>query len=258
MAPLTDYETLARLVSAHMTRGVVTNTMVSQEEYAGDLAAGTLEARETPAGLLLLRQRPTHIRLQFYLNDLSVPLGTALPSPTVTEIAFRPRDVKLQQAVDYLRHQGFAPVLERVRLSRPAGEAPLPDRPLTRPTQSAPVLAFLQENFSSLTGCLPTEGELDDLLAQGRVLTLEENGEILGLLHFALTGNTGEIRHLAVRADRRGEGLTRPLLAGYLQAAAGGKSIVWTRHDHLSAQAAYGRFGFVPDGRRAAVLCHQR
>ena len=173
MAPLTDYETLARLVSAHMTRGVVTNTMVSQEEYAGDLAAGTLEARETPAGLLLLRQRPTHVRLQFYLNDLSVPLGTALPSPTVTEIAFRPRDVTLQQAVDYLRRQGFAPVLERVRLSRPAGEAPLPDRPLTRPTQSAPVLAFLQENFSSLTGCLPTEGELADLLAQGADLGRE-------------------------------------------------------------------------------------
>lgn len=54
------------------------------------IAAGTLRAQATPAGLLLLRDRGDHTRLTFYLGDLTVPLGAELPPPTVTEVAFRP------------------------------------------------------------------------------------------------------------------------------------------------------------------------
>ena len=118
------------------------------------------------------------------------------------------------------------------------------------------VQAFLQSNFSPLTGCLPNREELDRDLRQGRVLTLEEGGAITGLLHFSLVGNTGEIRHLAVRSDLRGTGRTRPLLDGYLRAIGGVKSVVWTRSDDLAAQTAYQRRGFVPDGRRSVVLCY--
>ena len=77
---------------------------------------------------------------------------------------------------------------------------------------------------------------------------MEEQGAITGLLHFTLEGTTGEIRHLAIQASRRGTGRTRPLLAAYLQAIGGAKSVVWTRADHLAAQTAYGRFGLCPDG----------
>lgn len=258
MAPLNDYEDLSQLVSSHMRPGVVTNTMVTPGEYGPAIAAGTLDALETPAGLLLLRDRTDHTRLNFYLNDLSRPLDTPLPSPTVAEVAFRPRDTGLQETVTYLRGQGFTSVFERVRLSRPAGPAGEPALPLLTPgPENTPwVLSFLRENFNPLTGCLPTEEELAGQLAQGRVLVLEEKGQITGLLHFVFDGKTGEIRHLAVRSDRRGTGRTRPLLAGYLQAIGGAKSIVWTRRDDLAAQTAYGRFGFTPDGRRSAVLCY--
>ena len=57
MAPLNDYEDLSQLVSSHMRPGVVTNTMVTPGEYGPAIAAGTLDALETPAGLLLLRDR---------------------------------------------------------------------------------------------------------------------------------------------------------------------------------------------------------
>lgn len=126
------------------------------------------------------------------------------------------------------------------------------------PERGRDVLAFLQANFSPLTGCLPNEAELKADLAHRQVLLLEEQGAITGLLHFTLEGTTGEIRHLAIQASRRGTGRTRPLLAAYLQAIGGAKSVVWTRADHLAAQTAYGRFGFAPDGRRSAVLCYTK
>lgn len=239
----------------HFHRGVRTNTMVSPENMDRPLPPGTLRAQATPAGLLLLRDRGDHTRLTFYLGDLTVPLGAELPPPTVTEVAFRPRDTGLRETVSYLTAQGFVPVLERLRLSRPAGE---PALPLSTPAPEAlsSVQAFLQSNFSPLTGCLPNREELDRDLRQGRVLTLEEGGAITGLLHFSLVGNTGEIRHLAVRSDLRGTGRTRPLLDGYLRAIGGVKSVVWTRSDDLAAQTAYQRRGFVPDGRRSVVLCY--
>ena len=53
METITAYEDLARLVTGHFHRGVRTNTMVSPEEYGPAIAAGTLRAQATPAGLLL-------------------------------------------------------------------------------------------------------------------------------------------------------------------------------------------------------------
>ena len=158
METITAYEDLARLVTGHFHRGVRTNTMVSPEEYGPAIAAGTLRAQATPAGLLLLRDRGDHTRLTFYLGDLTVPLGAELPRPTVTEVAFRPRDTGLRETVSYLTAQGFVPVLERLRLSRPAGETGEPALPLSTPAPEAlsSVQAFLQSNFSPLTGCLPT------------------------------------------------------------------------------------------------------
>lgn len=256
-----DYDALATLASAHMHRGVKANTLVTQADYGPALAAGALTVHETPAGLLLLRDRGDHTRLTFYLNDLTHPLGLDFPSPTVTEVAFRPRDTGLQEAAAYLQAQGFTPLLERYRLSRGLGETEglaLPPATPAAPDEAVDILAFLRANFSPLTGCLPTLDELRSDLAQGHVLVLKDGQDYLGLLHFSWDGRVGEIRHLAVAEAMRGRGLTRPLLAAYLSAVGGGKSIVWVRADYAAAQAAYRRFGFAPDGRRSLVLCYTK
>ena len=115
METITAYEDLARLVTGHFHRGVRTNTMVSPEEYGPAIAAGTLRAQATPAGLLLLRDRGDHTRLTFYLGDLTVPLGAELPRPTVTEVAFRPRDTGLRER----RESRLSPFLPRRRRRSP-------------------------------------------------------------------------------------------------------------------------------------------
>ena len=258
--PIDSYDVLAQMVSDHLCRGVRTNTIVTEAAYAPAITAGTLTAQNSPAGLLLWEDRRSHHYLHFWLNDLDADLNAALPVPTVTEVAFRPRDTGLQEAVSYLTQQGFSTLFYRKRLSRPSGPCPVPEHPLRTPgPEEAPaVLAALQENFSALTGCLPNAQELARDLAQQQVLTLEDAVGIVGLLHFSYDGKHGEIRHLAVRASARGTGCTKPLIAGYLNAIGGQKSIVWAREDYPAAQAAYTAFGFTPDGRRAAVLYNKK
>lgn len=260
MERIDRYETLSQMVSDHLHRGVRANTMVTEKAYGPAIAAGTLTAQATPAGLLLARDRGDHFRLNFYLNDLTVPLGAELPVPSVTEVAFRPQDAGLQEAVRYLQSQGFQLILERYRMSRkaqPAGKPALPPV-VPGPSDGPRALSFLQENFSTLTGCLPDLRELTEDLAQGQVLLLEDSRGIAGLLRFTFDGKSGEIRHLAVREDLRGRGLTQPLIAGFLQATGGAKSVVWLRTDFPQARAAYEKQGFVPDGRRSAVLYYTK
>ncbi|MGM9578011.1 MAG: GNAT family N-acetyltransferase, partial [Evtepia sp.] len=146
----------------------------------------------------------------------------------------------------------------RIRMSRPAGLPEPPAQPVrtAEPAENQAVLAFLRQNFSPLTGCLPNKAELAEALGQGQVLVLEEAGEYTGLLHYSYDGKSGEIRHLAVRANHRGRGLTRPLITAFLQAVGGAKSTVWLREDFPAARAAYETMGFAPDGRRSAVLCY--
>lgn len=255
-SPLSSYEELAALASAHMTRGVLANTMVSRAAYEPAIARGALLARETPAGLLLLQKRETHHRLTFFLHDTTVPLDAVFPAPTVTEVAFRPRDAGLQEAVQYLQTQGFSPLLRRLRMSRPAGEGPR-DAPGVFPgevSRLSAVAAFLGESFSSLTGCLPNEAELTEALRQGQVLLSQDETGLTGLLHFSFDGKSGEIRHLAIRSDKRGQGLTRPLIAAFLKATQNSKSTVWLRDPYPAAQAAYTALGFAPDPRHSVVL----
>ena len=155
MERIDRYDALAELASRHMTKGVRANTLVSQAEYGPAAESGGLLAQETPAGLLIARDRGDHHRLNFYLSDLTVPLGANLPAPAVTEVAFRPRDTGLQETVPYLQSQGFALLLWRIRMSRPAGLPEPPALPVrtAEPTENRAVQAFLRENFSPLTGC---------------------------------------------------------------------------------------------------------
>lgn len=143
------YEQISELITANLKKGVRTNTAMSREEYEREISHGSLMAGETPQGLIILRNRPSHIKLNYYINDIGSPIDLVelekairaegwnrsdecsnnkneqeRPSPDkliVTETAFRERDMALKETVGYLAGCGFEEVLSRVRLSRPAG-----------------------------------------------------------------------------------------------------------------------------------------
>ena len=143
------YEQISELITANLKKGVRTNTAMSREEYEREISHGSLMVGETPQGLIILRNRPSHIKLNYYINDIGSPIDLVelekairaegwnrsdeccnnkneqeRPSPDkliVTETAFRERDTALKETVGYLAGCGFEEVLSRVRLSRPAG-----------------------------------------------------------------------------------------------------------------------------------------
>ena len=92
-----SYAALAPLLSAQLRRGVVTNCFLSAEDYQRELPRG-LYYEEREGCLLLLRQRPGHLILNFYLQ----PGGTFFPAgrkkPVVTELSCRAKDADAMSA----------------------------------------------------------------------------------------------------------------------------------------------------------------
>ena len=88
----------------------------------------------------------------------------------------------------------------------------------------------------------------------GEMLCLTDEAGITGLLHYAPGRAACEIRHLAVRADCRGQGLAQRLL-GMLRARTGGqKCTVWARQGNTPAERFYEKNDFRPDGWTSVVL----
>lgn len=112
---------------------------------------------------------------------------------------------------------GFREVLRRTRRTRKPEAFPVETTAVpAKPEDFEDISRFLSEHFSALTGCLPTADDLRENLANGHtVITRDEKG-VSGVLHFAVSRASTEIRHLAVRADCRGKGLAGELLAAYL------------------------------------------
>ena len=107
MEQIKSYKLLSQRVSAHLTRGVRCNVLVTQAQFAPLAAAGRLYVQETSAALLLLQDWESHYRLHFFLHDVGLSLE-GLSKPVVAEIPFRPRDTGLQEAASYLETQAFA------------------------------------------------------------------------------------------------------------------------------------------------------
>ncbi len=128
METITAYEDLARLVTGHFHRGVRTNTMVSPEEYGPAIAAGTLRAQATPAGLLLLRDRGTTPASPFIWGPDRSPGRGAAPVPPSPKWLSAPGHRTSGDRL-YLTAQGFVPLCWSGLSLPPRGETGEPALP---------------------------------------------------------------------------------------------------------------------------------
>lgn len=255
MRKIENFAQISDLLSTQLKRGVVTNNFLRGDDYTREIANG-LYIHEADGALLLFRERGDHLVMKFYLHPNAVLSLPETDRPIVTELSCRMKDAEaMANAAEQFCALGFREVLRRTRRTRKP--EPFPAQTIAFPAQSEDfedVSRFLSEHFSALSGCLPTESDLRENLASGHtVITRDEQG-VSGVLHFAVSRTSTEIRHLAVRADCRGRGLAGELLTAYLAATDGAKSQVWARTGNAPAEHFYEQHGYRPDGWTSAVL----
>ena len=221
MRKIENFAQISDLLNAQLKKGVITNNFLRGDDYTREIANG-LYIHEAGGALLLFRERGDHLVMTFYLHPNAL---------------------------------GFREVLRRTRRTRKPEAFPVETTAApAKPEDFEDISRFLSEHFSALTGCLPTADDLRENLANGQtVITRDEKG-VSGVLHFAVSRASTEIRHLAVRADCRGKGLAGELLTAYLAATDGAKSQVWARTGNAPAEHFYEQHGYRPDGWTSAVL----
>lgn len=256
MERIESYGALAPLLSAQLKKGVYTNHVLSRDETEWAVAEG-LAVEPFDGGLWIARRRGCHDLLTFYLQQGAEVKLPALERPAVLELAWRPKDAqRAAEALEALKVAGFTECYRRARREREASPAEELPADVVFPTgdRTEAVLAFLEGHFDALTGCVPSLPRLTEQLERGEVAVLEDGAGIRGMLHFAPGRNAMEIRHLAVRADCRGQGLAGILLAAALWKCSGCKSLVWARQGNAPAETFYEHHGFRLDGWQSAVL----
>lgn len=258
MRQIWSYEELSRAAGGYLRPGVTANVMVTREKFGSDIKAGRLLMEAGEDNLWIAARRETHIRLYFYLNDLARPLEEGFDLPAAAEIAFRGHGEKLAALEGCLALCGLKPAFRRIRLARPS-EPCLTAGGVSAgwPDDARTIYGFLETSFSPLTGCLPTLDEVLAGTADRRFVALEDEKGIAGLIHMAPEKNGVEIRHLAVRKDRRGQGLADRLVTACIEENPGKICRVWVREDYDSARQVYARAGFRPDGWRSLVFQNQ-
>ena len=280
------YSDLSPLLTSALTPGVLSNGIPSPEDCRREIEAGTLDALKIGQGVILVRDRGDFVRLNWLLTP---PIPEELPPEflrrlknAVAEIPGRAGDPKKAQAEAIFRRSGFDPLFRRIRMTRPK-DRPM-DRPMDRPTDvpisPAPdrdstfsvgpagpcepdrteIKNLLASSFDPLTGCLPTEKELGEILARGEILAARDGltGELAGVLHLRSLRGAAEIRHLAVDPKFRRRGAGQKLVGEFLARTAGLRAVVWLREDNAPASALYASAGFAPDGWESAVLCRRQ
>ena len=269
-----SYEALSPLLTSALTPGVLSNGIPSPEDCRREIEAGTLYAVKIGQGVILVRDRGDFVRLNWLLTppipeELSPEFLRRLKT-AVAEIPGRAGDPKKAQAEALFRRSGFDPLFRRIRMTRPKD----PGMPSTcrddSPFSIEPagpgepdlteIKSLLASSFDSLTGCLPTDGELAEILAGGEILAARDRltGALAGILHLRSLRGAAEIRHLAVDPKFRRRGAGQKLVGEFLARIAGLRAVVWLREDNTPASALYSSAGFAPDGWESAVLCRKQ
>lgn len=231
---------------------ICTNFFLPADETERAVLSGELFCEEWDGGMLILRSRGDYWRTYFYLADPDSAVTCEIPAPAVLEIPYRDRDTAAKSAVRGFTEAGFAPLFQRIRMTRRGSELSCDGTAVRASSDDAEKLkAIFRENFHLLAGCIPTEDELSGEIRAGHILT---DSARTALLHFT-EGKAGtELRHLAVEEAYRNRGTGSALVGAYLKICGAKKSTVWVRNDNEAAIRTYEKYGYRADGMKSAVL----
>ena len=261
MEVVKDYQTLSKLLSAQLRSGVLTNAFFSKECCQRDIKGGRLSVECRENSLLLCHQREKYSLVHFYLHSLedeAVFSSLKTDGPVVMEIAYRPKDVRYHEVIEFWKRGGFFVQFERGRLQRKRMEhvenGAFNDVRRATLTDIDEISSILEAEYDPILGCLPLRDELLDDIEAGHILCVGEVGTIKGVLQIGVD-RAVEIKHITVLEPYRQQGIATRLIQSINQYVPGRRSLVWSQKDNLSAWRVYEKNGYIADGWSSVVLC---
>ena len=260
MRRLDDLSEASKLAFSSLKPGVLTNHVMTADEYREDINRKLLFTHTWPGGVFFLRKREGYHILSYIISDTSILPQCVLPDDSFIEIAYKSGGAcSAAKASEFWVKAGFKLRFERIRLSRPSGicDEAAKNICLAKAQDIDGCNVLLRTCFDRKTGYLPDFDELMSDITKGHVICMKDShNRVCGLLRCQMRAASVEIRQLAIREDMRGRGLARHLINFFLSIWDEKKSIVWMEDGYAPALKSYISVGFSPDGWRSLVLTY--
>lgn len=252
---INDTEGLRQEIGKRVAKREQTNFFMQEAEYRPLVEAGRMTQMAVAGGIYLFVEQKGWKDFYFFLERGAkpAPLDGIKGKLVLSEVllASKPR---LPSQEDW-EQLGFAAYLQRKRLflvkpENDSGEvAVFADR-----THADAIFTLMQDSFEPLTSAFLSKEELLHDIMQNRIIVLEEEGQLLGFLHFETKKNLSTLWHIAVSPVAQGRGIGERLVRTWLREEAVNRFLLWVREDNPAALRMYEKIGFLPDGRIAPVM----
>ena len=257
------YEEISPLLKKYFKPNIKTNHFMTESEYQQEIINKSLYYFE---GIFFLKKRKLDYRLTYMINDIKTnnklkDILSSLELPVVTEIVKRPTDTKTDELFSYFENHGFEKILDRERMQLNEKTENIESKAsnfkirFCKIDEMEPVKNILAKYFFVHTGCIPNDNELyNDLKFENILGAFSESNNLIGILHFSSVRGSAEIRHLAVEAEMRNNGVAGLLIQKYHKEIVLKRGNLWVSANNKIAQNFYKKYGYEFDNWQSKVF----
>lgn len=259
IASTEEYSTRVKNAKQRL-KGAITNCYVLLDHADEAIQESSLIYAETDEALSLLFREPERYRCYFYAAPRAdVRLGiTPMDMPICAELIY-PANRRPDIAQDILLHNGFRFVRTMFYYSKDmrgvsvADMEQIPPLSYAMPDDREQIMGMIQAAFDMTLDEILTSKELEQAIADGRVLTVREAAFPVAAAVLVEAGNAIGLRTLVVdpRYRNKGYGLRLARQVQKVASIRGKRQIfIWVVENNAIAQATYAKAGYILDQRR--------
>lgn len=250
---------LERLRGVRTSSASTTTFFASGEQVEAWVQRGVLFSHARPGSVLVFRRDRDFFHLYHAAADvaaLRAALGAVAPLAGGTAVTadLVDREGAVQALADVYAGCGFARHAVLVRMTRLAGavppqEAGEPGVEWATAADAPAVLAFLERLLDRYAEQIPEMEEIAAAIVRRQVLVTRSGGDLAGVLHFELQGQTATLRYWWLDDRFRGQGVGARLIRRMFTLCASARRILlWVIAGNENAIVRYEHYGFRRDG----------
>ncbi|MDD6266036.1 MAG: GNAT family N-acetyltransferase [Clostridia bacterium] len=254
MKKFNSKEAFLETVGRHISKNTLTNGALTLGGLSDFFDGNDIEYSESEESLLLTVKREFHDYLTFYISSDCKGVELEAKRDISCEILYKGTDSEAYKSLEILSKSGFYSAFTRNRMIRKQKDVSMCEYDFANTADCDGVYSLLYSSFSYLTGCLPSRNKIMSDISDKKFIVLRNENEIYALIHFEKGKRFADIKHMAVKKEYRGKGLTDRLLGAFLFETKDKTQRVWVRSDYIQPIKAYTKHGFVCDGMCSAVM----
>lgn len=223
------------------------------------LKEGRLLACCEDGAAMLFEQKRTAYQLYLFLSDKVTSLQLPkLDKPVMTEVVTRTDCRREANLVHWLESLDMKLAQVRIHMRRTSFQLPAHKTPAgccvkwPDARQARQAITLLQETLDPVLSDVPDTVETERMLC-----ALDQEGQVRGALHFSIEGRTSLLRHLAVPAKYRRQGIASQLVRAWLELPLGDSRRLWVLESNAPAIGLYTSLGFAADDRKCYSFLYE-